>query len=232
MEGAWAVMLMRVSIVNRAVVIVVATLALVASACGQDEASGGGQAGSLEPSASERAPRVPAPPPPPSRAVAARWPVDEIESLSPDPELGTLTKRDGTKVRDWGDPRLRRYLAALFARMQYDFRAGEMAAVCKHVDNTLLAGFPPNGGISHAPCARKLRTYAADLERRGFKPRPLRLLWVRAYPGLVARIWVEDVRGRRYRIPFADKGDAGWQLELGKLDPPDALGLRLTGLQR
>ncbi|HWM09242.1 MAG TPA: hypothetical protein VNO82_07850 [Solirubrobacteraceae bacterium] len=224
---------MGVAGTRRAIVVATTLIALAAPACGDDNA-GGSETGSnsLAPSTGEQPPQVPAPPPPPSPAAAARWPVDEIESLSPDPKLGTLTKPDGTTVRGWGEPRLRRYLAAVFARIQYDFRAGEMAGACKHVDDTLLAGFPPGRDISHDSCARKLRTYAADLERRGFEPRPLRLLWVRAYPGFVGRIWVQDVRGQRFRIPFADKGDAGWRLELGKLERPDALGLRLTGLQR
>jgi hypothetical protein len=211
-------------------VVVAATIAIgaVVGACGEGDEKAGGFA----PAAGEKPPPLLPPPPPPGRAAAARWSTEHIENpdgtdLYPN-SAGTLVKKNGTEIRGWGEARLRRYLAALFARMQYDFRTGDMASVCKHIDPTLLTGFPQNGSIPNAPCEKKLSEYARWLEEREFESRPLRLLWVRAYFGVAAGVWVEDFRGRRFRVPFIDKGNGEWRLEIGKLIPSNALGMHLV----
>lgn len=206
------------------IVVAVALLAVALPACGEENDSEEPRAAAA---AFAGAPPPLPPPQPPRRPVAAKW---SSERLSRTPVYanaeGVLVRRDGSKVRGWGDRPVRRYVTALFARMQYDFLTGSMGSVCKHIDSRLLFGFPPNGGIDDAPCESKMEAYAQQLEKDGFRSPPLRFLWVRTYPG-VAGIWVEDPRGDRFRVPFVQEGNDRWLLQLGKLRRPETLAMPL-----
>jgi hypothetical protein len=158
--------------------------------------------------------------------VAAEWSAKRSGiGLYPHPD-GVLVKPDGTEIRAWGDPRVRRHVSALLARMQYDFARGKMAPVCKHVDPQLLSSVYLGGVEPGASCERKLDAYARELDREGFRPSPLRLLWVRAYPG-IAGVWVEGGDGSRFRVPFVQRGNGRWLLELSELEPREALAMPL-----
>lgn len=176
-------------------------------------------------------PSAQAPPPipgrPPKHSMLARW---SNERFGRGPLYananGVLVKRDGTEIRGWGDPRVRRYVTGLFARMQYDFLTGNMASLCKHVDVPPGASVSPGGRPRNGSCEDKLEAYAKELEEQDFKSSPLRFLWVRTYPR-VAGVWVEHVSGKRFRVPFVQGDDGRWRLEIGDLSPRDALGMRL-----
>jgi len=198
-------------------------LATVVGACGggadeanEEKGTAGANAASLE------KPPPPPPMPPPSRTVARRWSKERSGiGLYPNAD-GVLVKPDGTEIRAWGDPRVRRYVTALFARMQFDFLEGNMAEVCRHVGR----GFSLGGASVDVPCDRKLKMYAQELKDQGFEPTPLRFLWVRTYPGITG-IWVEDADGQRFRVPFSQKGKGGWLLDLQMLQPSEAIAMPL-----
>jgi hypothetical protein len=159
--------------------------------------------------------------PEPRRVAEPRWSTSRWFGDGPRVDVranakGVLVVPNGAPIRGWGDPRVRRYVALLFAWMQYEFVNGRMAAVCEHIDPS--SDIPFDGITSDAPCPRQLHALTRRLERSGFKGRPLRFLWVRAYPG-VAGIWVEDAKGLRRRVPFVQRGRGGWLLELRHLQP-------------
>lgn len=212
--------------------VVIALLATSAGACGDDDTGADAGGGADENSArlNSAAPKVRpvVPPAPPSRRKASpRWSTDDWgDSMYANAE-GVLVKPDGGEIRGWGDRRVRRYVTALFARMQYDFLTGDMASVCKHADSalsTLVTGAPDG-----ASCETTLDRFAQKLEKRGFKATPLRFLWVRTYPG-VAGIWVENRSGERFRVPFVQEGDDGWLLQLDEV-LPEAIAMPLRGEQ-
>lgn len=209
---------------KRAVAMTLAVVALggATGACGDDD-GGGEQPAGLEAAAAKAPPTVPSPPPS-TRKASPKWSTEDWGDETFDNREGMLVTADGGKIRGWGDRRVRRYVAARFARMQYDFMTGDMASVCKYVGtslSTLVTGLPVG-----APCEKILRVYAGQLEKRGFKPRPLRFLWVRTYPG-VAGIWVENSRGRRLRVPFMEMGNGDWKLHLRVLFPSETLAMPL-----
>lgn len=194
-------------------------LAMGATGCGDDS----DEPARLASAAPQAPPAVPPAPPPRSKA-SPRWARKGWGDGLYANARGVLVKPDGGEVRGWGDRRVRRHVTALFARMQYDFLTGDMASVCRHVDSlptTLATDLP-----GYASCDRTLRAYARKLERQEFKPTPLRFLWVRTYPG-VAGIWVEDRRGKRFRVPFVQQGNSGWRVELEDLFPLEALAMPL-----
>jgi len=201
-----------------AALVAVVAIAGAIAACGD-----GGDDGALGASAPSAKPPPPLPAmPPPTRVVAPRWSEERSGiGLYPDAR-GVLTKPNGTEIRAWGDPRVRRYVAVLFARIQYDFLTGDMAAACGHIDP--MSEFIPTGASPEAPCERKLRVYARELKDQGFRSPPLRFLWARTYPGITG-LWVEDSSGRRFRVSFVQRGNGGWLLELGRLLPHEALAM-------
>lgn len=146
---------------------------------------------------------------------------------------GTLTRADGTTIREWGDRRDNRRVVAIFTRMLDAFRAGDVARVCHNVDAFFLEQFTPGRSKPYSPCETKMTEFAESLERRRREPAELELLWVRSY-GWVAGIWVEDRRGKRFRIPFttlADGGSGGdgrWLMELGSYPYPEMLNATLV----
>jgi hypothetical protein len=205
-----------------AMTLVVVALGGATSGCGgDDDGNDDGRAIGLEAAAAKTPPAVPAPPPP-IRKASPKWSTADWGDGMRANSAGMLVKPDGGEIRGWGDRRVRRYVTALFARMQYDFLTGDMAAVCKHVDPS-LSSIPFSGD---RPCRPMLRTYARQLERQKFEPSFLRFLWVRTYPG-VAGIWVEDRRGERFRVPFGQQDNGAWGLELRELAPTEALAMPL-----
>lgn len=197
------------------------------AACGDDD--GGAEQSTKSGFASVEVPPLPSLPPA-TRVEAPRWSRADWEAKSPGGDLyangkGVLVMTDGTEIRGWGDLRVRRYVTALFARMQHAFLTGDTAAVCKHVDPRSVISI--GGGPGDDSCATKLSSDRRRLEDSGFRSSPLEFLWVREYPG-VAGIWVEDVSGTRFRVPFARSG-GGWQLELDELQPMEALAMPLRG---
>jgi hypothetical protein len=140
---------------------------------------------------------------------------------------GALPGPDGSVTRSWGDEGVRRQVIAIFAEMQDDFRAGDMAAVCEHVDPFLLSQFAAGSAGPDARCERRLAAYKRSLQGGSAQPKALRLLWTRAYT-TVTGIWVEDPRGKRFRVPFKNLGDGKWLLELGSFPRPDSLDMELT----
>jgi hypothetical protein len=205
----------------RMMLVAIVLLASTVTACGDDADDGKAAHAAARPA---QAPPPLPPPPPSSRNVAARWSRERSGiGLYPN-AAGMLVKPDGTRIRGWGNQRVRRYVTVLFARMQYDFLAGSMAPVCKHV--VPLRSFLPVGATLNMSCAEKLKAYAHTLGKQGFRSSPLRLLWVRVYPG-IAGIWVEDSRGKRFRVPFLEQGKRSWRLDLERLVPTGALGMPL-----
>jgi hypothetical protein len=142
-------------------------------------------------------------------------------------EEGTLRGPGGKVVRGWGNVADNRRVVALLRRMQRDFRAGRMGAVCRHVDTHLLAQFEPGPARPDSPCPAKLMAFADALERRGEQPLRLTLLWVRSYDW-EAGVWVEDSSGERFRVPFSDLDQMGWKLGLGGMSRPETLAGTLS----
>jgi hypothetical protein len=205
--------------------VLLASMALLAgTVAGCGDAGGAADGGDVRAAEMAREPPRLPPPPTPTRVVAPRW-SEERSGIGLYPNsAGILVKPDGTEIRGWGAPRVRRYVALLFAHMQYDFLKGRMASVCKHIDrrsNNYLAGWATEHG-----CEEQLKAYAKKLEHQGFKSTPLRLLWVRTYPGITG-IWVEPASGRRFRIGFTQRDKGGWLLDFGDLERREALAMPL-----
>lgn len=200
-----------------------AVLALAASAlaaCDDESSATDGLA------AAAQAP-PPLPPRPPQRDADMRWPRDDWgkADLSAD-RRGVLVKPSGGEVRGWGDFAVRRHVTALFAHMQYDFMTGNTQAVCRNLDGRALplSTLPAK---ADTPCRVELDANRRQLQRNGFKPTPLRFLWVREYPG-VAGIWVESRTGERFRVPFVRDGEGPWKLQLSDLRPPEAIAMPIV----
>jgi hypothetical protein len=158
-----------------------------------------------------------------STAEAGRQPSERAD--------GTLVTADGKVIRDWGPKRDRKRLVARFVKLQRDFRAGRMKAVCGAVADLGLAQFTPGKTSFDTPCPAKLRAFAGELQRRGVAPATLRMLWVRSY-ALVASVWVEDPQGEPFRVGFTDVDGGGMKLELGTSSRRELLYGRLAGAGR
>lgn len=192
MEGGWTI-----------TTGVICALALAVGACGGDGATD-------------------VPPSPVAERELPRWSAERLKNRDGSPYApsvtGMLIGKDGTRIRNWGEPGVRRRVVANFAAIQDNFRAGDLRAACRYVYD---ASFGSVGW-----CPGELRRLAGTLHRRMGPPGNLRVLWVRAYPG-VAGLWVESPRGQRLRIQFRpDGGD--WRLELGLLHEKETLAMRLS----
>jgi hypothetical protein len=185
-----------------------------AAGCGDEEPQGAAGDGRAIPA------------PPNGDAIAAAKKADEKPPReNPD---GMLTTKEGKTVRDWGAERDRKPVVARFVKMQRDFRAGRMAAVCAQISEFGVEQFRPGDTDFYTPCPAKMRAFAAELRRDGVKPVRLRMLWVRYY-AIVASIWVEDPEGERVRVPFTDLDGGGMKFEIGVFDRPEVLHGRLAG---
>lgn len=196
---------------------VVLAVAFGAAGCGDEDPRG---AAADRPEASAASDR--------DSIAAAREADEQPPPENPD---GTLRGDDRKVVRDWGAARDRKPVVASFVRMQRDFRAGRMAAVCAGISDFGVEQFRPGDTDFYTPCPAKMRAFAAELRRDGVEPVRLRILWVRYYP-IVASIWVEDPKGERVRVPFTDLDGSGMRFEIGVFDRPEMLYGHLAGARR
>jgi len=209
-----------------ATLVVVVLLVGVLTACGDADDGGDGDPAAVAAVLDRPPPRVP-PTPPPRDEPAPRWSTDSWDEASAFPNAdGVLALAGDREIRGWGDPRVRRYVTALFRRMQYDFLAGDVKAVCRHLNPLLPTFLSDLAGRRDASCVAKMSAYAEKLDEQEFQSPPLRLLWVREYPR-VAGVWVEDSRGKRIRIPFANEDGRGWRMQFAELKVPEALAMPL-----